>query len=315
MPTQAPFPVNPKLTSIAVSYRNAELIADQVLPRVQCHDAFRYTKFAIAEAFTVPDVKIGRKSEANEVEFSGTEVTDSTIDYGLRDAVPLADLRKSEGTAFDPLGQASLNVSRLVALAREVRAAALVFTAGNYAAANKATLSGTSQWSDYANSNPINAILTAMDAMVMRPNKIVMGQSVWTILRQHPKVVEAVKATGAGGVNAAGVVVRQAVADVLEVQEIFVGQGWLNSAAKGATVTLGRVWGKHCALMYTEPVSSTETATTFGFTAESGGGVRVRDWFEPQRGADGSQVVQLVDTVKEIMPATDLGYLFTNAVA
>lgn len=314
MATNAPFPVNPQLTAIALSYRNQQLIADQVLPRIPAHDEFRYTKFTQSEAFTVPDVKIGRKSEANEVEFSGTEVVDYCIDYGLRDAVPIADIRKAEGTKFDPLGNASLGVSRLVQLAREVRVANLVFGAANYAAANKATLSGTSQWSDPA-SNPIDAILQACDGMIMRPNKIVMGQAVWTKFRQHAKVVEAVKATGAGGTNAYGVVMRQAVADLLEMDEILVGQSFVNTAAKGATVTMSRCWGKFCALMYTEPVAGTQGATTFGFTAEAGGGPRVKRWNDPARGADGVEIVQLVDTVKEVMPANDLGYLFSAAVA
>jgi len=315
MATQAPFPVNPQLTAIALSYRNTELVADRVFPRIAAHDEFRYTKWTQSEGFTVPDLKIGRKSEANEVEFGGVEVVDSCVDYGLRDAVPVADMRKAEGTKFDPMGTATMGITRLVDLAREIRCANLAFTAGNYATAYKSTLSGTGQWSDYTNSNPISAILSALDAMLMRANKIVMGQAVWTILRQHPKVVEAVKATGAGGVNAAGVVARQAVADVLEVQEIIVGTGWQNTAAKGLAATMTRVWGKHCALMYTEPVAGTQNATTFGFTAEAGGGKRVRTWFDDKRGADGSEVIQLVDTVKEVMPAPDLGFLFTNAVA
>jgi hypothetical protein len=315
MPTNAPFPVNPQLTAIALSYRNTELVADRVLPRVDAHDEFRYTKFTQAEAFTVPDIKMGRKSEANEVEFSGTEVTDACIDYGLRDAVPVADIRKAEGTKMDPMGQATLGISRLIDLAREIRVAAMTFNANNYAAGYKVTLAGVTQWSDYTNSNPISAILTALDAMLMRANKMVLGQAVWTILRQHPKVVEAVKATGAGGVTAAGVVARQALADVLELQEIIVGTGWQNTAAKGLAPTMSRVWGKHCSLMYTEPVGSTQNATTFGFTASAGGGKRARDWFDDKRGTDGSQVVQVVDTCKEVMPATDLGYLFTNAVA
>lgn len=41
----------------------------------------------------------------------------------------------------------------------------------------------------------------------------------------------------------------------------------------------------------------------------------MRDWFDPKIGADGAQVIQVVDTVKEVICANDLGYLFTNAVA
>jgi hypothetical protein len=315
MPTQAPFPLNEALTAIALSYRNTALIADMVMPRVPVSvDAFKYYKFNKDEAFTVPDTKIGRKSEANEVEFGGTEVTDSTVDYGLRDAVPLQDIRNADGTPFDPMAQASLNLTRLVQLDRELRVAGAVFSAANYATPNKATLSGTGQWSDYANSDPLTAMLTAFDSMIMRPNKVVFGQAVWTTLRKHPRIVEAVKGTGAG-VNAQGVISRQQLADLLEVQEILVGEAWVNNAKKGATPSYARGWGKFAAALYTEPVTSSESATTFGFTAESGGGLRVRDWFDAKRGTDGAQVVQVVDTVKEVIPAQDLGFLWSAAIA
>ena len=315
MPTQAPFPINESLTAIALSYRNTQLIADMVAPRVGvATDAFKYYKMEKAAGFTVPDTKIGRTAEANVVEFGGTEHTDSTLDYGLKDIVPLKDVRNAQGTPFDPLGQAALNTSRLVQLDREIRVANLVFGAGNYASSNKATLSGNDQWSDYANSNPLDAMLQAFDSMLMRPNKLVFGQAVWTKLRQHPRIVEAVKGTGAG-LNAQGMVTRQQLADLLELQEVLVGMAFVNGAKKGASPTFARAWGKFAAALYTEPVTSTQSATTAVFTAESGGGLRVRDWFDEKIGVDGAQVVQVVDTVKEVMPADDLGYLWSAAVA
>lgn len=315
MPTQAPFPVNPHLTAVALSYRNEALIADAVLPRVPVSvDSFKYFKFTREDAFTVPDTKIGRKSEANMVEFGGTEVTDSTADYGLKDAVPMQDLRNAEGTPFMPTNMASLNLSRLVQLDRELRVAGVVFNATNFGAANKATLSGTSQWSDFTNSNPLDAMLQAFDTMLLRPNKLVLGQAVWTKLRQHPRIVEAIKSSGAG-LNAQGAATRQQVADLLELSEIIVGAAWVNGAKKGLTAAMARCWGKFAAAIYTEPVTGTQAATTFGFTAESGGGLRVRDWFDDKIGTDGAQVVQVVDTVKEVLPANDLGYLWSTAVA
>jgi hypothetical protein len=315
MPTQAPFPVNPRLTAIALAYTNPLLIADLVLPRVAAHDSFFYMKHNKDEAFTIPDTKIGRKGEATVVEFGATRVDDSTQDYGLKDIVPIGDMRKAEGTNIDPLGNASSKTTSLVQLDRERRAAALVFDAAQYATANKATLSGTSQWSDYANSNPLSAMLDAMDTMIMRPTAMTIGQAAWTKLRQHPRIVEAVKATGAG-LNAQGMITRQQLADLLELQAVYVGQSFLNTAKKGVAASYARVWGKHCALIHQQPVNDTgDGTTTFGFTAESGGGLRVRDWFDEKIGADGAQVVQVVDTVKEVIVANDLGYLFTNAVA
>lgn len=313
MATQAPFPLNPTLTAVALAYRNTEMIADLVLPRVPSHDAFFYMKHNKDESFTVPDTMLGRKSEANEVEFGATRVDDSTQDYGLKDAVPLADLRKAEGTAIDPTAVATENLTRLITLDRERRVANAVFGASNYASDNKVTLSSNAQWSDPA-SDPLSAIMTALDAMVMRANTLVLGQAVWTKLRMHPKVVEAVKGTGAGA-GAQGMITRQQLIDLLEIQNLYVGSAFINGAKKGASASYARTWGKHAALLYQEPVSSTDNATTFGFTAESGGGLRVRDWFDPKVGSDGAQVIQVVDTVKEVICANDLGYLFTNAVA
>lgn len=314
MATQAPFPLNPTLTAVALAYRNTEMIADLVLPRVPAHDAFFYMKHNKDESFTVPDTLLGRKSEANEVEFGATRVDDSTQDYGLKDAVPLADLRKAEGTPIDPTAVATENLTRLITLDRERRVANAVFAAGNYAAGYKATLSGTDQWSDYAASDPLTDIMTALDAMIMRANTLVLGQPVWTKLRMHPKVVEAVKGTGAGAA-AQGMITRQQLIELLEIQNLYVGSAFINGAKKGATASYARTWGKHAALLYQEPTSTTENATTFGFTAESGGGLRVRDWFDPKVGSDGAQIIQVVDTVKEVICANDLGYLFTNAVA
>lgn len=312
MTTHAPFPLNESLTAVVLSYRNPANIADMVLPRVSTRTTFKYFKRTKDEAFTIPDTLIGRKGEANVVEFSGTEVTASTLDYGLKDVVPLADIRNAEGTPFDPLSDAADGITKLIHLAREVRVANLVFNAANYAASNKVTLSGSSQWSD-ATSDPLSEILTKFDSMLMRPNKMVFGQAVWTKLRQHPKIVEAVKGTGAG-VEAQGTVTRQQLADLLEIQEVLVGSGWVNGAKKGLAASYVRCWGKFAAALYTEPVNGT-AVTTFGFTAESGGGMRARDWFDETVGVDGAQVVQVVDTVKEVLPADDLGYLWSAAVS
>ena len=53
----------------------------------------------------------------------------------------------------------------LIALRREVRVAALVFAAANYATANKVQLAGNDQWSVvHADSNPIPDITAGLDA-------------------------------------------------------------------------------------------------------------------------------------------------------
>jgi uncharacterized protein (DUF697 family) len=306
-----PFPVNSQLTAIAIAYMNPDitLIADDVLPRTPTHADFKYLKFDLGQGFTVPDTKVGRKSIPTEVNFSATEVNDKVIDFGLDDLVPNEDIT-DDNLGVDPLGRTTAYLTNLVNLAREQRAAALVFNTNSYVAGNQATLSGTGQWSDTANSDPVAAIGDALDIPVMRPNIGVFGQVTWTKLRRHPKIVQAIKGTAQG----AGMVSRAEFADFFELQEVLVGAGFANSAKPGQTVSLARVWGKHAAFLYRDRASGPQAGVTFGFTASFG------DKFagnidEPAIGLKGCQRVRVGERVKEVVCATDLGYWFQNAVA
>lgn len=311
MGAQAPFPIQPDLTAIAIEYRNNMLIADKVLPRVPVGKAdFKYLKHTLADGFTLPDTRVGRTSRVNRVEFSATETSGSTIDYGLEDAVPQADMMNAPPN-YSPLNKATEYVTNLIELDREVRASTLVFGASNYAAANKATLSGTSQWSDYTNSDPYTAIMDAMDGMVMRPNKLVVGRAVHRKLAQHPKILAALFGTGN---TSAGVASRERIAELFELGEYMVGESWLNTAKPGQTATLSRVWGKFASLMYSDSLATAERGTTFGLTAQFG--TRIAGSKEDgDIGLRGGTVVRVGESVVELLTANDLGYLFSAAVA
>lgn len=307
----APFPIQPELTAIAVRYRNPSLIADQVLPRVPvATQEFKYFLYSASEDFTLPATLVGRRGRPAEVEFSATEVTSSTFDYALDDPIPQADVENAP-PSIDIRARAVEGLADLIALDREKRCADLVFAAATYPAGRKATLSGTSQWSDFTNSNPIDAILGGLDAPVLRPNVIVMGQAVWSKVRQHPRVVQAVYGSAVTG----GVVTREQLAAVLEVDEILVGQGWINTAKKGQTASVSRVWGKHCALIHRDGLADTRgNRTTFGFTAQWGD--RIAGEIEDRMiGMRGGIRVRVGESVREVVCAADLGYFFENAVA
>src|SRR4051794_29361920 len=154
--SQAPFVIQPRLTALTLTYRNRRLIADDVLPRVQVDSQqFKYSKYTLSDGFTVPDTKVGRKSAPNQIDWTATETPDQTQDYALDDAVPNFDrdaanaVQAVQGVKpIDPEERSTILLSDLVAPGRELRAAALVFTAATYPAANRVTLAGATQWSD-----------------------------------------------------------------------------------------------------------------------------------------------------------------------
>lgn len=314
----APFTVQPRLTQIAMAVRPQGMIADLVAPRIMVPgEKFIYTKLAVDEQFAIQDTRVGRTGAPNTVEFGGTDVTDSTEDWGLDNPVPNKDIKNAEGTNYDPLAIASESTAILVALAREKRVADLFTTLGTYNASLRATLSTTSQWSDYTNSDPVSAILAMFDLMLVRPNVGWMGQAVWTKFRMHPKVVAAVlnNSNGMGGAAAAGVIARRAVADLLELEDIHVGQPFANTAKKGQAASYGRLWGKHAGFARIDPnVRDTRAAMpTFSFTAQWGDRI-AGTIADPNIGIDGGQKVRVGEHLKELVSFQDAGCFFQNAV-
>lgn len=306
-----PFPVNPILTAISLAYRNpdAVLIADDVLPRTPTSQEFKWLAYDLAQGFTLPETRVGRKSAPNEVDFAATEVNDKVEDYGLDDIVPNEDI-EADNQGVDSLGTATAYLTNLVNLGREIRVAGKVFNAASYAAANKVTLAGATQWSDTVNSDPVAAIGDALDVPVMRPNIAVFGQATWTKLRRHPKLVQAVKGTAQG----AGIITRQEFAELFELQQVLVGAGFANTAKKGQTAAMSRVWGKHAALIYRDRAAGPQAGVTFGFTAQWGAKI-AGNINEERLGLTGSQRVRVGERVKEVICAADVSYFFQNAVA
>ena len=312
--TVAPFPVTPELTAVALAYRNTRLIADEVLPRVPVGaQNFKYFSYPKGTFFTPPDTRTGRTGKPNTIEFSGTEVVSSTYDESLDDPVPNADIQNaaSQPGMPNPLMRATEGITELLALRREVRVAALVFAAANYASGNKVQLSGNDQWNvAHADDNPIADITTGLDACVMRPNVMVIGRAAYTKLAQSPVMVKAYNGT----TGDSGIVPRQYIADLFELEEILVGDGWLNTAKKGQTTILARTWGKHCALIYRNKQADTQKGATFGFTAQWGG--RVAGSIEDKDiGMRGGQRVRVGESVRELLMANDLGYFIEDCVA
>lgn len=311
------FPVNPTLTAIAMVYQNpaVNLVADDVLPRIPTAKKFAWTNYDVAQGFTVPQTLVGRKSLPSEVEFSGTLVNDEVLDYALDDVVPNdeieawdAQAKPERGGPPNPLDVSTMLTTGLIRLDREVRVANRVFNAANHS--NNITLSGTGQWSDFANSNPLDAILTALDIPVYRPNVAVFGQATFTKLRQHPKIIQAVYGTAQTG----GSVTREQLAQALEIQKVIVGAAFVNTARKGQAVNNQRCWGKHAAFMYIDKDAAMAKQPCWGFTAQWGDKI-AGTIAEPKLGLRGSERVRVGESLKEVTSAPALSYYFQNAVA
>lgn len=305
-----PFPIDPVLVGIVQAYTNGKLIADDVLPRLNpilTKEEFKWWYFDFGQFITLHDTKVGRKSEPNLVEFEAQEKTDRTDDFGLDDLIPSVD-RNNAPAGYDPVAFAAQKLIDLVMLDREVRVANKVMAGATYGANNKETLAGTSVWT-HADATPIKHVAAAADKMIVRPNHAACSRSVWTALRTNPSVLRALTPSGAQD----GYASKRAVADLLELDDIHVGEGWLNIAKPGQAVNRARVWPNKFLLFHKAPLADSVSAQpTFGWTAQFG--TRVAGSLPmPKAGLRGSDLVRAGESVKEVISAPELGYLFEGA--
>lgn len=307
----APFPIHPTYTGIAIAYRNAAMIADEVMPFATPVGSERFTYFSypIEEALTLPDTAMGRRSTANTIEVTATEVEAKVIDHALSDLIPQSDIDNAPA-GYDPRAHASETVTDLMVLRREVDVAGIVFNAANYPAANKVQLAGATQMS-HADCDPFQLLWDALDVPLMRPNIATMGQSVWTKIATHPKLIAKLY----GAASTIGKASRQHLAEALEIEKILVGAARVNTAKKGQAAVLDRAWGKHLSLNYVNPLANNERGMTWGMTVPMGERSAVRVIPEPKIGIGGSERIQVEQRRKEVVVASNCGYFFQDAIA
>jgi hypothetical protein len=303
------FPTNPEHLAVALAYRNRKMIADSVLPRVPVgRRTFTYWKYLLEEAFHLPDTKVGKFDKVGEHRWPSESASASVANHGLAEPVSNEDIGEApEGV--DPLAKATARLQDQLMLAREKRVVDLVFDANQYGSNNKDTLSGSDQFDD-EDSNPLATLIGYLESLPWRPNRAVIPRPIWTVLRQHPLVVKAVNRNSGDS----GVVALQDVANLLELDEILIGDAFANTAVKGQTPTLTRLWGNKILLFTLNSLADTSGGLSFGFTAQRGGPV-VKTITQGERGLDGVQKQVVGERVQELIIAPATGFLISEVLS
>jgi hypothetical protein len=252
-------------------------------------------------------------SNTRRVSFTYGSENFSLVDYSLEGSVPIEILE--EGRAVPGLDNAQMAIFRvrnLQQLEREKQAADLALNAASYAAENKATLAGATQWSD-ATSNPFKAIGDAREAVRakigMRPNVMVLGPKVLTALRYHPLVVERLRGgTGADGTNKAAATLPE-LAALFELDQVVEG----GSIYHNGTAFVD-VWGKFALLAFATPRSMLEMGSpSFGYTYQLSNYPVVEEPYYDRNAK--TWYFPVTDARQPVLTGPTAGFLFSAAVA
>lgn len=315
-----PFEFNPNdvhaqtaLSDLSIRYQNEETIWRKAAPLKQVKKrADLYYVFDKDTAFNIIDDTTAPNADANEITPKLSTDNYSVKDHALAAWVPVETIENADD-ALQPELDAMTNVRQQLENQHERRVAATLFAPATYAAGNKTTLSGTSQWSDYVNSDPLVAIMAQRDSLLVPPNTLILGADTFRILRLHPKVAASANPLG-GNANKAGyLVVASVIAEILELDQVLIGRTRINTAAPGQTPVYARCWGKQ-ALLARIVENPGQNEATLAVTFSESQSNPVRD-FDAKKGVKGSVYVK--DAWNEVvkMIAPDIGFLFDQAVA
>ena len=255
--------VDPILTTVAQGYQNAEMVAPYLFPVVPVEQrGGKIIQFS-REDFRLYSTARAPGAATKRVQFGYAGSAYALSDYSLEGTVPFELMQEANAVPGIDLGRIAVQKTQnIIQLGNEAAAATLATTAASYQAANKVTLSGTSQWSDYSGtSNPSKDIQTAVDAVRAavgkRPNTVVLGPKVWSALKQHPAIIDRIKYTGRDSVT------LEMLATLWDVRRVVVGDA-LYEDASGA---LQDVWGKFVVVAYTEIGSMADAGLpSYGYT-------------------------------------------------
>jgi len=238
--------VDPVLTNVAIGYQNETYIAESLFPSLPVK--FQSGKHFVYDQgrFRVVTTKRGMGANSQEMQLKLTTGNPYFCeDHALKQFVPDEDVDNAQ-TPTDPFTDAAENLMDLHMVARETEVASLVTSTGTMT--QNTTLSGTSQWSDYSNSDPFADIETGKQtvhaAIHRTPNILVMGKQAWDKLKLHPALIERIKYTGKGPLT------TDMVASLFEVDRILVGGAAKNTAKEGQTDSTSYIWGKDAVLLY-----------------------------------------------------------------
>ncbi len=300
------------LNNISVGYVNDDYFAEKLLPVVAVKQrSARYWVFG-KEKFHRYETIRAPKAEAREIApWSLSNEPYFCDDHSLKDSISDEERSSSDGTDLEI--NTVQNLTDAILLDLELRVNSLLMGAGS--SVPSTTLSGTSQWSDYVNSDPINAIeqqkIVIKQAIAKTPNTLAVSFPVFTYLRQHPKIIDRFKYTQVGILQA------DHLKSVFDVDNFWVLGAEYDTANEGQTPNLNFIWGNNALLAYIPPAPQ-KLEPTLGYTfrwlfgAPDLGGTLTKRYRVEAKTADVIEVHRY-DSVNIVVPTAALAFI--NAVA
>jgi hypothetical protein len=251
--------IDKPLTDFAIGFLQnpSDFVAGTVLPtKTVSKQSDRYFKYSAAD-FARDDAK--QRQAGEESVGSGYSLSNDTYfadKYALHKDISYDDIANADAP-IDLERDAVEFLSHQMLIRHEKLFAAACWTTGIWG--SDVSGSGTTQWSDYLGSSPIQVIDQAKRGVHLKtfktPNTLILGQDVFLALKEHPDFVSRIQYTSQDSID------EVLIAKRLGVEQVKVAKGVLNSASEGLAASMGFLLDpKSALLIYTPPSIGTMTA-------------------------------------------------------
>jgi len=295
--------INAYLSEVARGYTNSAFIAETLFPTIDSElekiDIFEFNK----EAFQVYNTERAIRANSNVISPKGFDKKTATLaEHDL--AYPI-DYREEEEARKVKLQLHATNVvTEGLKLKQEKLCADLVQNSDNYLTGSKISLSGTSKFTDYKNSDPVGVIEDAKDAIAgniaQLPNTMILGYETWRMLKRHPQL------QGLISNNQNKIVTINFLKEIFEIENITVGK----SVFVDDSGNFVKVWGDNIVLAYVPNLSSrTEYDPAFAYLVRKKNSLNIDEY---RKEGNKLRFIRATDIYTPFMVGPDAGYLIND---
>lgn len=338
-PVRSDVHVNRPLTSISIAFMQepGAFVADRVFPNIPVlKQADRYFEYDRADFFRNT---MERRAPSTESAGSGWNIKNTSTYFADVWALHKDIDDQIRSNADAPINMdmdATLYLSQMAMINREVEWVAAFFATSLWTGIDgtngditgvAASPSGNNvvQWND-ATSTPIEDVAdqsTNIQRLTgFRPQKLILGREVWDQLKNHPDLIDRVKASGGVSNAVPAQMSKAAVAMLMEVDEILVADGIQATSDENesfeASLTTAFIAGKEALLVYAAPRPGLLVPSggyTFSWTGLLGAGAMGNRMNRFRMKALKSDRIEIEMAYDQKLIASDCGVFFTTIVA
>lgn len=309
--------VDKPLTNVLLAYRSPQFIAGEMFPAVPNlkEESGLIGKVSNNHLRLVNSKRALYDESEHRMEFKYTQSDRYQIEYYDESIYTPDRLRDQLQTPFDIRRDASFVLQDVLSLERE-QAIATAMTSTSILTQNT-TLSGTSQYTDYANSDPRLNFEAARDSVFgltgSEANAVLMSRKVANVLKGHPFFLDLAKRNA--GMNVQNINSAQFVEllkSFFEVDYVYIGKTIKITSKEGQTETKANVWGNDVVFFHRAP-SPSILRPSFGYSFALAGkdkAVKIRRHMN-----DKGDIVEVEWAYQDMILDVNCAYLIKDATA